>query len=52
MMIVQYMKESGRAEAGVARELKFKDNTLCSWMKKLNDEPEIVAAQVFNSEDQ
>ncbi|MFC5985046.1 transposase [Marinicrinis lubricantis] len=29
---VQYVKESGKAVAEVARELKIKDNTLYGWM--------------------
>ncbi|GAC40912.1 transposase [Paenibacillus popilliae] len=48
---VQYVKESGKAVAEVARELKIKDNTLYGWMKKYGGEPEIIAAQVFKSED-
>jgi Transposase and inactivated derivatives len=48
---VHYVKESGKAVAEVARELKIKDNTLYGWMKKYGEEPEIVAAQVFKSED-
>jgi transposase len=48
---VQYVKESGKAVAVVARELKIKDNTLYGWMKKFGGEPEIVAAQAFKSED-
>jgi len=48
---VQYVKESGKAVAEVARELKIKDNTLYGWMKKYGGEPEIVAAQTFKSED-
>jgi transposase len=39
---VQYIKESGKAVAEVARELKIKDNTLYGWMKKLGSEPEVV----------
>ncbi|MFC4602019.1 transposase, partial [Cohnella hongkongensis] len=31
---VQYIKESGKAVAEVARELKIKDNTVYGWMKK------------------
>lgn len=48
---VQYVKESGKAVAVVARELKIKDNTLYGWMKKYGSEPEIAANQVFKSED-
>lgn len=48
---VQYIKESGKSVAEVARELKIKDNTLYGWMKKYDGEPEIVAAQAFKSED-
>lgn len=48
---VQYVKESGKAVAEVARELKIKDNTLYGWMKKFGSEPEIVATQAFKSED-
>ncbi|MCT2195985.1 MULTISPECIES: IS3 family transposase [Paenibacillaceae] len=47
---VQYVKESGKAVAEVARELKIKDNTLYGWMKKFGSEPEIVQNQVFKSE--
>lgn len=46
---VQYVKESGKAVAEVARELKIKDNTLYGWMKKFGSEPEIVQNQVFKS---
>ncbi|WP_019007754.1 transposase [Cohnella laeviribosi] len=35
---VQYVKESGKAVAEVARELKIKDNTLYGWMKKYGGE--------------
>jgi transposase-like protein len=48
---VQYVKESGKAVAVVARELKIKDNTLYGWVKKYGDEPEIAQHQVFKSED-
>jgi len=48
---VQYVKESGKAVAEVARELKIKDSTLYGWMKKYGGEPEIVATQAFKSED-
>jgi transposase len=48
---VQYVKESGKAVAEVARELKLKDNTLYGWMKKYSGQPEIVEAQTFKSED-
>jgi transposase len=48
---VQYIKESGKAVAEVARELKIKDNTLYGWMKKFGSEPEVVANQAFKSED-
>ncbi|MEK3884387.1 IS3 family transposase [Paenibacillus sp. PL2-23] len=48
---VQYIKESGKAVAEVARELKIKDNTLYGWMKKYGSEPEIVQNQAFKSED-
>lgn len=37
--------------AEVARELNLNDNTLYGWMKKYGGEPEIVAAQVFKSDD-
>lgn len=45
------VKESGKAVAEVARELKIKDNTLYGWMKKFGGEPEIVQHQAFKSED-
>ncbi|MBD0384475.1 transposase [Paenibacillus sedimenti] len=45
------MKESGKAVAEVARELKIKDNTLYGWMKKFGGEPEVVQNQAFKSED-
>lgn len=48
---VQYIKESGKPVAVVARELKIKDNTLYGWMEKFGNEPEIAANQVFKSED-
>lgn len=48
---VQYFKESGKAVAEVARELKIKDNTLYGWMKGFGSEPEIVVNQAFKSED-
>jgi transposase len=48
---VQYIKESGKAVAEVARELKIKDNTLYGWVKKYAAEPEVVANQAFKSED-
>jgi transposase len=48
---VQYIKESGKAVAEVARELKIKDNTLYGWMKRFGSEPEIVVNQAFKSED-
>jgi Transposase and inactivated derivatives len=48
---VQYVKESGKAVAEVARELQIKDNTLYGWMKKFGSEPEIVEAQAFKSDD-
>jgi transposase-like protein len=48
---VQYIKESGKSVAEVARELKIKDNTLYNWMKKFGIEPEIIATQTFKSED-
>ncbi|MBN2982283.1 transposase [Cohnella algarum] len=47
---VQYIKESGKAIAEVARELKTKENTLYGWMKKFGSEPEVFANQVFKSE--
>jgi len=48
---VQYVKESGKAVAEVARELKIKDNTLYGWMKKFGGEPEVTVNQAFKSED-
>lgn len=48
---VQYVKESGKAVAEVARELKIKDNTLYGWMKKFGGEPEVAQNQAFKSED-
>jgi transposase len=48
---VQYVKESGKAVAEVARELKIKDNTLYGWMKKFGGVPEIAQQQAFKSED-
>jgi len=48
---VQYIKESGKPVAEVARELKINDNTLYGWIKKFGCEPEIVENQVFKSED-
>jgi transposase len=48
---VQYIKESGKAVAEVAREMKIKDNTLYGWVKKYGGEPEVSATQVFKSED-
>ncbi len=48
---VQYIKESGKAVAEVARELKIKDNTLYGWVKRFGSEPEIKANQAFKSED-
>ncbi|WP_356711212.1 transposase [Paenibacillus sp. CECT 9249] len=44
---VQYVKESGKAVAEVARELKIKDNTLYGWMKKYGGEPEVVEGFVI-----
>ncbi|MEF3305652.1 transposase [Paenibacillus sp. GYB003] len=34
---VQYVKESGKAVAEVARELKIKDSTLYGWMKSMEE---------------
>lgn len=48
---VQYIKESGKSVAEVARELKIKDNTLYGWVKRFSKEPEVVANQAFKSED-
>jgi transposase len=48
---VQYIKESGKSVAEVARELNIKDNTLYGWVKKFGNAPEVVANQVFKSED-
>jgi transposase len=48
---VQFVKESGKPVAEVARELKIKDNTLYGWMNKFGNEPEIAQHQVFKSED-
>ncbi|WP_027415170.1 transposase [Aneurinibacillus terranovensis] len=49
---VQYIKESGKAVAEVARELNINVNTLHGWVKRYKQEPEIVAAQGLKSEDQ
>lgn len=48
---VQYIKESGKPVADVARELKINDNTLYGWIKKFGSEPEILEKQAFKSED-
>ncbi len=48
---VQYIKESGKTVAEVAREVKINDNTLYGWVKKYGSEPGIVAHQTFKSED-
>lgn len=48
---VQYIKESGKAVAEVARELKIKDNTLYGWMKKFGNESEVAENQAFKSDD-
>lgn len=48
---VQHIKESGKPVAEVARELKINDNTLYGWVKKFAEELEVVAAQVFKSDE-
>ena len=48
---VQYIKESGKPVAEVARELKINDNTLYGWIKKFGSTPEIAEKQAFRSED-
>ena len=48
---VQYIKESGKSVAEVARELKIKDNTLYGWVNKFGSNPEILDNQHFKSED-
>lgn len=48
---VQYIKESGKPVAEVARELKINDNTLYGWIKKYSGAPEIAENQTFKSED-
>jgi transposase len=48
---VQYIKESGKGVAEIARELKIKDNTLYGWVRKFGSEPEVLANQAFKTED-
>jgi transposase len=48
---VKYIKESGKSVAEIGRELKINANTLYGWLKKYGSEPEIVAVQVFKSDD-
>ncbi|ANS76560.1 transposase [Paenibacillus yonginensis] len=48
---VQHIKESGQTVAEVARELKINDNTVYGWVKKFGTDPEVVAAQVFKSDE-
>lgn len=52
VQLVKYCKESGKSVASVAREHNIKENTLYNWVKKYGDQPEVIAAQVFKSEDQ
>lgn len=48
---VKHIKESGKSVAEIGRELKINANTLYGWVNKYGGEPEVVAAQVFKSED-
>lgn len=48
---VQYIKESGKTVAEVARELKIKDNTLYGWVSKFGSEPSILEVQNFKSDE-
>ncbi|MNN02112.1 Transposase [compost metagenome] len=48
---VQHIKESGQSVAEIARELKINDNTVYGWVKKFGTDPEVVANQVFRSEE-
>ncbi len=48
---VQHIKKSGQTVAEVARELKINDNTVYGWVKKFGTDSEVIAAQVFKSDE-
>lgn len=47
----QHIRESGQTVAEVTRELKINDNTVYGRIKKFGTDPEVVATQVFKSDE-
>jgi transposase len=48
---VQYILETGKPIAQVARELDISSNTIHGWVRKYRQEPEVAEVQTFRSED-